>query len=62
MGCRYRPAEGEAPEHLHTLNGTAVAVGRTLIAIVENRQLADGSIEIPPVLTEHGAPGRIPAT
>ena len=60
LGCRYRPAEGEAPVHPHTLNGTAVAVGRTLIAILENRQRADGSIDIPPVLTEHGAPERIP--
>jgi seryl-tRNA synthetase len=61
LGCRYRPGEGEAPVHLHTLNGTAVAVGRTLIAIVENGQQADGSIEIPSVLGEHGAPERIPS-
>jgi seryl-tRNA synthetase len=61
LGCRYRPGEGEAPVHLHTLNGTAVAVGRTLIAILENRQQADGSIEIPSVLGEHGAPERIPS-
>jgi seryl-tRNA synthetase len=62
LGCRFRPGEGEAPVHLHTLNGTAVAVGRTLIAIMENRQRADGSIDIPPVLTEHGAPRRIPVS
>ena len=61
LGCRFRPAEGEPPMHLHTLNGTAVAVGRTLMAILENRQRADGSIDIPPVLGEHGAPARIPA-
>jgi seryl-tRNA synthetase len=61
LGCRYRPGEGEAPVHLHTLNGTAVAVGRTLIAILENRQQADGSIEVPSVLGEHGAPERIPS-
>ncbi|MGH2989932.1 MAG: hypothetical protein ACRDMA_08715, partial [Solirubrobacterales bacterium] len=60
LGCRYRPAEGAAPVHLHTLNGTAVAVGRTLIAIIENRQDADGRISIPAVLHEHGAPAAIP--
>jgi seryl-tRNA synthetase len=59
LNCRFRPAEGEAPLHLHTLNGTAVAVGRTLIAILENRQRADGSIDVPDVLAEYGAPGRI---
>src|SRR5262249_13232451 len=61
LGCRYRPEVEASPEHPHTLNGTAVAVGRTLIAIVENRQQADGSIEIPSVLVERGAPERIPA-
>jgi seryl-tRNA synthetase len=61
LDCRYRPEPEAQPVHLHTLNGTAVAVGRTLIAIVENRQQADGSIDIPSVLTEHGAPARIPA-
>jgi seryl-tRNA synthetase len=59
LGCRYRPAEGAAPEHPATLNGTAVAVGRTLIAIIENRQEADGSASIPPVLVENGAPERL---
>ncbi len=59
LDCRYRPEPEAPPVHLHTLNGTAVAVGRTLIAIVENRQQADGSISIPAVLTEHGAPPRI---
>ena len=56
INCRYRSGEGESPEPLHTLNGTAVAVGRTLIAIIENRQRADGSIAIPPALVERGAP------
>ncbi len=56
LDCRYRPAEGAAPEHLNTLNGTAVAVGRTLIAIIENRQRADGSISMPPALVARGAP------
>jgi seryl-tRNA synthetase len=61
LGCRYRPAEGAPPVHLHTLNATAVAVGRTLIAIIENRQDAEGRISIPGVLHEHGAPATIPA-
>jgi seryl-tRNA synthetase len=61
LGCRYRPAEGASPEPLHTLNGTAVAVGRTLIAIIENHQDAEGRISIPAVLHEHGAPAVIPA-
>ncbi len=61
LGCRYRPEEGASPVHLHTLNGTAVAVGRTLIAILENRQDSEGRISIPAVLREHGAPAGIPA-
>jgi len=56
LGCRYRPAEGAAPEHVATLNGTAVAVGRTLIAIIENRQRANGSVSIPDALVASGAP------
>ena len=60
LGCRYRPADGAQPVHLHTLNATAVAVGRTLIAIMENRQDAEGRISIPAVLAEHGAPAAIP--
>jgi seryl-tRNA synthetase len=41
---------------VHTLNGTAVAVGRTIIAIVENHQQGDGTVAIPAVLQEYGAP------
>jgi seryl-tRNA synthetase len=62
LGCRYRPAEGAPPVHLHTLNGTAVAVGRTLIALLENRQDAAGGISIPEPLRAHGAPAAIPAS
>jgi seryl-tRNA synthetase len=62
LNCRYRPEPGAPPVHLHTLNGTAVAVGRTLIAILENRQDAAGGISIPEVLREHGAPASIPAS
>ena len=46
LDIRYRP-EGGKPEHVHTLNGTAVAVGRTLIALMENHQTDDGGVEIP---------------
>jgi seryl-tRNA synthetase len=58
LGIRYRP-EGGKPEEVHTLNGTAVAVGRTIIAIVENHQQDDGTILVPQVLQEFGAPSEI---
>jgi seryl-tRNA synthetase len=59
LNIRYRPtrpAGGEGPRHVATLNGTAVAVGRTLIAIVENGQRDDGSVAIPEVLHAWGSP------
>jgi seryl-tRNA synthetase len=59
LDIRYRPAEGEGVRHVHTLNGTAVAVGRTIIGIVENHQQDDGSVEIPSVLHPFGAPLRL---
>jgi seryl-tRNA synthetase len=55
LGIRYRPGEGR-PEHVHTLNGTAVAVGRTIIAVLENGQQDDGSVRIPAPLVAFGAP------
>ena len=61
LDVRYRPADAKGPRHVHTLNGTAVAVGRTIIAIVENHQREDGSIAIPAVLHEFGAPAEISA-
>jgi seryl-tRNA synthetase len=61
LDVRYRPAEGGSPRHVHTLNGTAVAVGRTIIAIVENGQQDDGTIVIPEVLHPFGAPQTIEA-
>jgi seryl-tRNA synthetase len=61
LDIRYRPAEGQAPRHVHTLNGTAVAVGRTIIAIVENHQRDDGTIVIPAVLHPFRAPETIRA-
>lgn len=48
-------------ETLHTLNGTAVAVGRTIVALLENGQLEDGSVELPAALLPHGAPARLAA-
>jgi seryl-tRNA synthetase len=59
LDIRYRPGEGQAVRHAHTLNGTAVAVGRTIIAIVENHQGDDGSVEIPEPLHAFGAPLRL---
>jgi seryl-tRNA synthetase len=59
LGCRFRPGPEAPPEFVNTLNGTAVAVGRTLIALLENHQQEDGSVEIPTVLQDHGAPARI---
>ncbi len=61
LDVRYRPGDG-AVRHVHTLNGTAVAVGRTIIAIVENHQQGDGTIAVPSVLHEYGAPGTIAAS
>ena len=49
MQARFRNAQGK-PELLHTLNGSGLAVGRTLVAVLENNQLADGSVAIPEVL------------
>ena len=59
LDARYRPAAGGGPRHLHTLNGTAVAVGRTIIALVENHQQPDGTVAVPAVLQELGAPATI---
>ncbi len=49
-GLRYRPAEGGKARHLHTLNGSGLAAGRTMVAILENYQQADGAVIIPEVL------------
>jgi seryl-tRNA synthetase len=61
LGARYRPEEGAAPQTVHTLNGTACAVGRTIIALIENRQESDGSFTLPKTLHRYGAPERIAA-
>jgi seryl-tRNA synthetase len=49
MQARFRNAQGK-PELVHTLNGSGVAVGRAMVAVLENHQRADGSIAIPPAL------------
>jgi seryl-tRNA synthetase len=50
MNARYRPSKDQKPEFVHTLNGSGLAVGRCLIAVLENFQEKDGSIIIPEVL------------
>ena len=50
MNARFRPEAGAKPEFVHTLNGSGLAVGRCLIAVIENGQEADGSITIPEAL------------
>jgi len=50
---KYRPEPKAKPEFVHTLNGSGVAVGRALSAILENYQEADGSITVPPVLVPY---------
>ncbi|MGC1409771.1 MAG: serine--tRNA ligase [Acetobacteraceae bacterium] len=50
MNARFRSVDGKTIAHLHTLNGSGVALGRALIAVMENHQQADGSILIPSVL------------
>jgi seryl-tRNA synthetase len=59
LDIRYRAADGK-PAHVHTLNGTAVAVGRTIIALLENGQRDDGSVELPEPLVRYGAPALLP--
>jgi seryl-tRNA synthetase len=54
LGIKYREKEGAAPRgFVHTLNSTAIATGRTIVAIIENNQLADGTIKIPEVLRKY---------
>jgi seryl-tRNA synthetase len=55
LDVRYRPADGR-PVHAHTLNGTAVAVSRTIIALLENGQQDDGSVVLPEAIVRYGAP------
>jgi seryl-tRNA synthetase len=61
LDIRYRPggSEGGRPAQVHTLNGTAVAAGRTMIALLENGQREDGSVTLPAVLVPYGAPAAL---
>ncbi len=53
MNARFKPAEGGKPEFVHTLNGSGLAVGRCLIAVLENGQREDGSVALPDVLAPY---------
>ncbi len=53
MNARFRPEEGAKPEFVHTLNGSGLAVGRCLIAVLENGQQADGTVKLPEVLAPY---------
>ncbi len=55
MGARMRGADGKAAGFLHTLNGSGVAVGRALIAVMETYQSADGAIAVPDALRPYMA-------
>ena len=57
---RFRRTTGAKPEFVHTLNGSGLAIGRTLVAILENYQRADGSIEIPAALRPYFGAEEIP--
>jgi seryl-tRNA synthetase len=50
MNARYRPSESKGPRFVHTLNGSGVAVGRAMVAVLENYQQEDGSVDVPRVL------------
>ena len=60
LDIRYRGADNK-PAHVATLNGTAVAIGRTIVALLENGQQDDGSVVLPGALTGLGAPAVLPA-
>ncbi len=53
MQARYRPSANSKPELLHTLNGSGLAIGRTLVAILENYQQADGTVVVPEALSPY---------
>ena len=55
MNARFKPSDGGKPQFVHTLNGSGLAVGRCLIAVLENGQQSDESVTIPAVL--HGYMG-----
>ena len=64
MNARYRPEGGKGTEFVHTLNGSGLAVGRTLVAVLENYQQADGTVDVPQVLLPYmgGVTRLVPAS
>jgi seryl-tRNA synthetase len=62
MAIRYRPEPGAKPELVHTLNGSGLALPRTVAAILETYQRPDGSIDMPEVLAPYVGLERIAAT
>ena len=56
---RFKSEEGEKAQYVHTLNGSGLAVGRTLVAILENYQQADGTVAVPEVLQRYMGTDRI---
>ena len=63
MNTRYRPDGAKGTEFVHTLNGSGLAVGRTLVAVLENYQQADGSVTVPDALLPYmgGITALVPA-
>jgi seryl-tRNA synthetase len=61
MAIRYRPEPGAKPELVHTLNGSAMALARTVAALLETYQQPDGSISVPDVLRDRVGTDRIVA-
>ena len=62
MNARYRPKDGKVRGFVHTLNGSGVAVGRALIAVMENYQNEDGSVTVPEALRPYmGGLAALPA-
>jgi seryl-tRNA synthetase len=60
MNARYRPKDAKQPRFVHTLNGSGTAVGRALIAVIENYQEPDGSVTVPSALAPYmGGIGKI---
>ena len=53
MNARFKPKSGGKPEFVHTLNGSGLAIGRCLIAVLENGQREDGSVALPEVLAPY---------
>ena len=58
-GIRYRPAGGERPQYVHTLNGSGLALPRTVIALLETYQEADGTVRLPEALVPYFGQDRI---